>query len=489
MSYFLTSRSSLFFSIQLKTSTFRFWHDIRFSGGKIKQKMMILKQYSILLSILTSGLLVNGQNREWSLQECIDYGVEKSLSMQQRALQNKNDKLDVRDATLSLLPSVSGISPGVSYSFGRGIDPETNTYTNTRYMSVGGFGVGSSLTVFAGFSHVNRLRAAKLSRLMGWEETENQANQIAIQVMNAFFTLLYAEEEVRITREQVENSRLRLKKIEREYELGKKPQSDLFEMQAQQASVEFRLITAQNHCLNAQANLKYIMNYNAEEELKIDARSVAEVQPELHELKPKEVFTQALRTLPEIKLAAYQIRSAELGVYSARAGLYPSISISGSISFGNYSDQRSGDFFSQITDRNQIGKGFSIGMSIPFYSGLSHRSSLQRAKHYYQSSKIQYQQTERALYNEIQQALQDLKSCTQRYRIAVQRENFSTLSYNATRKRYEQGLITIIDLNTTSNSLLEAKYDVLRARLDYVMQRRMMDFYQGQALTNVEFRM
>ena len=218
---------------------------------------MILKQYSILLSILTSGLLVNGQNREWSLQECIDYGVEKSLSMQQRELQNKNDKLDVRDATLSLLPSVSGISPGVNYSFGRGIDPETNTYTNTRYMSVGGFGVGSSLTVFAGFSNINRLRAATLSRLMGWEETENQANQIAIQVMNAFFTLLYAEEEVRITQEQVENSRLRLKKIEREYELGKKPKSDLFEMQAQQASVEFRLITAQNNCLNAQANIKY----------------------------------------------------------------------------------------------------------------------------------------------------------------------------------------------------------------------------------------
>ena len=199
-------------------------------------------------------------------------------------------------------------------------------------------------------------------------------------------------------------------------------------------------------------------------------------------MKTKEVFTQALQTLPEIKLAAYQIRSAQLGVYSARAGLYPSISISGSISFGNYSDQRSGDFFSQITDRNQIGKGFSIGMSIPFYSGLSRRSSLQRAKHNYQSSKIQYQQTERALYNEIQQALQDLKSCTQRYRIAVQRENFSTLSYNAARKRYEQGLITIIDLNTTSNSLLEAKYDVLRARLDYVMQKRMIDFYQGKPL-------
>lgn len=444
--------------------------------------MMILKQYFILLSILTSELYVHGQNRKWTLQECIDYGVEKSLSMQQRALQNKNDKLEVRDATLSLFPSLSGISPGVSYSFGRGIDPETNTYTNTRYMSVGGFGIGSSLTVFAGFSNINRLRAAKLSQLMGWKETENQANQIAIQVMNAFFTLLYAEEEVRITQEQVENSSLRLKKIEREYELGKKPKSDLFEMQAQQASVEFRLISAQNNCLNARANLKYLMNYNAEEELTIDALSVSKVLPEFHQLETKEVFTQAIQSLPEIQLATYQIRSAQLNLYTAKAGLFPSISISGSISFGNYSDQRSGDFFSQITDRNQIGKGFSIGMSIPFYSGLSRRSSLQRAKNNYQSSRIQYQRTERALYNEIQQALQDLKSCTQRYRIALQRENFSTLSYNAARKRYEQGLITIIDLNTTSNSLLEAKYDVLRARLDYVMQKRMIDFYMGKPL-------
>ena len=52
------------------------------------------------------------------------------------------------------------------------------------------------------------------------EETENQTNQIAIQVMNAFFTLLYAEEEVRITQNKWK-TRLRLKKIEREYELGK----------------------------------------------------------------------------------------------------------------------------------------------------------------------------------------------------------------------------------------------------------------------------
>lgn len=443
---------------------------------------MILKQYLILSCILTQASLINAQTPAWTLQACIDYSIEKSFTMQQQALQNKSNRLDVRDAVLNLLPSLSGISPGVSYSFGRSIDPETNTYTTTRYMSVGGFGFGSGLTLFAGFSNINRLRSAKLGQLMGWKETENQANQIAIQVMSAFFALVYAEEEVRITEEQVENSRLRLKKIEREYELGQKPKSDLFEMQAQQASVEFRLITARNSCRNAETNLKYIMNYDLEEEIRIDAASESRTQPTPETFEAKEVFTTALQTLPEIALAACRIQSAKLSLNTAKANLYPSLSISGSISFGNYSDHRDGSFFSQITDRNQIGKGFSIGMSIPFYSGLSRRSSLQRARYNYQSSQIQYQQTERTLYKEIQRALQDFEACIQRYHIARQREDFCTLSYNAARKRYEQGLITIIDLNTTSNSLLEAKYDVLRAKLDYIMQKKMVDFYQGVPL-------
>ena len=248
-------------------------------------------------------------------------------------------------------------------------------------------------------------------------------------------------------------------------------------MQAQQASVEFRLITAQNNCLNAQANLKYIMNYNAEERVKIDARSVSEVHPGTPRVVTPKRFSRKhskhcrksnwplTKSVPHSSACTRQ----EPG-YIPRSVL-AEVSLSEIIvtSVRGISSRKS-------RTANQIGKGFSIGMSIPFYSGLSRRSSLQRAKHNYQSSKIKYQQTERALYNEIQQALQDLKSCTQRYRIAVQRENFSTLSYNAARKRYEQGLITIIDLNTTSNSLLEAKYDVLRARLDYVMQKRMIDF-------------
>ena len=116
-------------------------------------------------------------------------------------------------------------------------------------------------------------------------------------------------------------------------------------------------------------------------------------------------------------------------------------------------------------------------MSLPIFSGLSRHSNLRRAKNNYQNARISYRQTEQSIYTEIQKAILDLESQVQQYEIALKKEKFSELAYRAGRKKYEQGLITIIELNTTANNYLQAKYDLLRARLNYVLQKKMVDFY------------
>lgn len=442
---------------------------------------MIFKVYMFSVLFFLWLPLV-AQEKKWTLQECIDYGVERSLQMQRQKLQNKNTQLDLRDATLELIPSVGSISPSTTFNYGRGIDPETNTYTNVRNNTIGGFGVGGGMTLFAGFSGVNRLRMAKISKLQGLEATENLANNIAMQVMTSFFTLVYAEEQISITVEQLQNSTLQLKKMQREYELGRRPKSDLFDMEAQQASNEYQLIQCRNNYANALLNLKHLMNYQEERELEVDAAALAGVLPVREQTDIERVCEHAMQELPEALISEYNVRMSKLRVYTARASLYPSISMNGGISFGYYSSQSDQNFWKQISDKNRIGKYVGVSMNIPIFSGLSRRSGLSRAKNNYQSARIQYQQTEQSLYTEIQKALFDLDSQIQQFETAQKKENFSALAYNAGRKKYEQGLITIIELNTTSNNLLQAKYDLLKARLNYVMQKRMVDFYKGVPL-------
>ena len=444
---------------------------------------MILK-VCIFSSMLFWGLQLTAQEKKWTLQECIDYGVDQSLQMQRQKLQNENNSLNVRDAALDLIPSINSISPYSTFNYGRGIDPETNTYSNVQNKTVGGFGVGGGMTLFAGFSGVNRLRMAKIAKMQGLEQIENLANSIAMNIMTAFFALVYAEEQIRITTEQLDNSALQLKKIEREYDLGRRAKSDLFDMQAQQASNEYRLISCRNDRTAALLNLKHLMNYQEEIELEVDVTALIQTLPVAEDNDVKIIYEKAIQELPEALISSYNRRYNQLNVYTTRASLYPSISLNGGVSFGYYSSQSDLDFWKQISDKNRIGKYVGINMSIPIFSGLARRSNLSRAKNNYQSACIQQQQTEQSIYTEIQKALLDLDSQTQQFGVAQKKESFSELAYNAGKKKYEQGLITIIELNTTSDNLLQARFDLLKARLNYVVQKRMVDFYKGVPLQN-----
>lgn len=426
----------------------------------------------LLLSMCSISVL--GQDKKWTLQECIDYGVDKSLQMERQLLTNKRDKMNLRDAALDLLPEVSGYT-GLGYNFGRSIDPVTNTYANTRSMA-NSYQIGASLNIFSGFSAINTLRYNKVSKNKGLEDSEKQANDIAVLVMQAFYDLAYAEGLITISREQLENARIQLKKMERQHELGIKPKSDLFDIQAQVAESEYNLIANQNQKATALVNLKQAMNYPDDEALEIDAGTLAGAIPENPQLNLNDIYQKAKDELPEVTSAQYALRAARLNWYATKGRLLPSLSMSGNINTGYY-DNQSNSFSSQF--RNNVGKSFSFSLNIPLFSGLYRHSNTSRAKYQMQDAELALKQTEQSAYKEIQLAVQDLQSAAQEYTMALKKQNFSELSYEANKKKYEQGLVTIIDLNTSDNNLLQARHDVLKARLTYGIKKRMVDFYKG----------
>lgn len=412
--------------------------------------------------------------KQWTLQECIDYGVEHSFEMARQSLLNKNDHLNLRDAYLGLLPEASG-SSSISYNFGRSIDPVTNTYGTTRNMS-NSYSIGAGMGIFSGFTSVNNVRYSNVSRLKGLEESEKLANDIAVRIMQLFYDVAYAEGLISISEEQVANAKLQLRRMERQHELGIKPKSDLFDIQAQLAESEYNLISNYNNRATYIINLKQLMNYTEGEELFLDVNSAVAALPSYSEVKPDEIYQKALEELPQIQAAEYDMRAAKLNMYIRMGQLFPSINLNGSINTGYYDNNDDG-FHTQF--KNNVGKGFGLSMSIPIFYGLSRHSNISRAKYEFQTAQIRYKEMEQSVYKEIQLALQDLRSVSQEFSMAIKKENFSRMSYTANQKKYEQGLVTIIDLNTSDNNLQKSKNDVLKARLTYAIKKKMVDFYTG----------
>lgn len=64
-----------------------------------------------------------------TLEECMRYAVEHSPAVQRQAYTNRNYRQNYIESVAALVPSVSG-TVGASTSFGRSVDPETNTYTD-----------------------------------------------------------------------------------------------------------------------------------------------------------------------------------------------------------------------------------------------------------------------------------------------------------------------------------------------------------------------
>ena len=85
------------------------------------------------MSGLLMALSVHGQEA-WTLDRCIAYARAHATAVRRQTLEQEQKRADYRTSWLDFLPSVSAEVNG-QYSWGRNIDPETNTYNNVTTLN------------------------------------------------------------------------------------------------------------------------------------------------------------------------------------------------------------------------------------------------------------------------------------------------------------------------------------------------------------------
>ncbi|MBQ4499860.1 MAG: TolC family protein, partial [Alistipes sp.] len=119
---------------------------------------------------------------------------------------------------------------------------------------------------------------------------------------------------------------------------------------------------------------------------------------------------------------------------------------------------------------------------IPIFNGLSARSSKRRAQNAYRSAQLEEIAVQRAVESEVSQAWQEMQGFGKQYVQGQKKVSAAQLAYDGAERKFENGLISALDLQTAANTLLQAKSDKLRARLQYIVKSRMVDYYNGMPL-------
>ena len=434
----------------------------------------------LVSNFLTLVCIAHAEAQPLTIDDCMRYAVENSTTVGKQRLAADDNKTNYQEAIASLFPSVNAEVAG-GLNFGRGIDPATNTYTNVTTFG-NTYGIGASVPLFDGLKGINTMRAMKVARQKGLVDTQIAQDEVAMQTLSAYMDVVYYTEAVKIANEQLEASRKTLELVRRQESLGTKSAADVAEIESQEANYDYLLTTEENNLALAYIKLREVMNYPQGERLEIVTNIDLDALPSA--ASEQALVDYALANNPKIAASRHFTEQQRLNLARAKSAYSPSLYLYGGYNTSYYIDFENKAAYASFANqfRNNRGGYVQVGLSIPIFNGLSARSSKRRAANAYRSAQLEEIAVERAVESEVAQTWQEMQGFGKQYIQGQKKVSAAQLAYDGAERKFENGLISALDLQTAANTLLQAKSDKLRARLQYIVKMRMVDYYNGMSL-------
>ena len=266
-----------------------------------------MKHFISFCTFLLFSTLLFAQ-AERSLDECIRIAWKQNPSLRNSGIDIKEARMDYISSVASFLPRVS-VSAEAGRNFGRSIDPNTNGYTNDTF-DEGTVGLDMTLSLFEGFTRINRVRFEKMNRNRSEWALKERRNELACQVTDAYYKLLLEERMLDLALEQSRLSERYLKQTEAFVELGLKSVSDLQEVKARREGDIYRYQARQNGCRLALLRLKQLLNLHAEDTLAVQDTINYELLSAYPLPQTEELYTQSLVAMPSMRMMELRQRAA-----------------------------------------------------------------------------------------------------------------------------------------------------------------------------------
>ncbi|MDE6793892.1 MAG: TolC family protein, partial [Muribaculaceae bacterium] len=208
-------------------------------------------------TILISLLLALPMQAQMTLNDCLVYAREHAHSNRINRLEVEVASTDKRIGVADMLPYI-GLGANGSLSFGRNIDPETNTYDNKKTLGTG-FGIDLSLPLFDGLVRLNNVKALKTAELRKKKSSLVEEDRVSLEVIKDFYNVSYCQAMVDQMNRQLRRDSTDLLATERGEELGTKSGADVAELKAIVAADIYELANQRNLLKKAYLTLRSVM--------------------------------------------------------------------------------------------------------------------------------------------------------------------------------------------------------------------------------------
>ncbi len=443
-----------------------------------------MKQLITTLAIAVS-LSASSQDRieipVLNMEQCMAYAADHASSVVQA-------RWDVASATETRKESLADFFPSVSaqvggqFSWGRNIDPETNTYNDVTTFN-NGYGIYASMMLFDGGQTYNRYRQARSERERYVNAVEMKRDDSAIAAMMAYADVFYYRNSIKIAEDKLNQSEGMLRLTKTQEELGVKGRPDVVQAEATVANDKYSLVHMQNLYTQAMLTLRSAMNYPVSETFEIDT-VYRTVNPMPIPEDAESVYMTALLSNPTAINSRLLVKSSKYAYDIAKGHMLPTLSLNAGISTSYYknlsSKYSSPNFGEQF--RNNRGEYVSATLSIPIFSGLSRLAGKKRAKYSLEQAKEQMDEQNRKLHDEIVAAITDRDGYSVEILSLQSKVDADGEAYRLNKRKYEEGLLSLIDLQLSANTYYSSRVELLQKHMLYLLKEKLVEYYKGNRL-------
>jgi len=466
----------------------------------------------ILIALLSLSEFSKAQE-SWTLEDCINYAIENNITVKRQELTAESAERAYFQSKMELLPTLNS-SGQHYYNSGKTLNQETYTYVEDAFQG-GSVNLSSEVLLFNGLQNFNTIKKNKFDLKVQLENVERVKNDITLNVSTAYLQILLNKELRDNAQQQLDVTLEQIEKTKRLVEIGNAAKGDLLQIESQAASEKAALTNAENYLKISYLDLSQLLNLEDAEEFEIVVPEIPDITLADEISSTKDIYSEALGILPQIKSAEYNVESSKKSVSIAKGGISPTLALgyqyssrynelsnrvtgietglstqpsgvteSGENIYNYYGQNTYSDSYPSLDQISDNASHFVyVGIRIPIFNNWRTATSISQAKINLSDSRFNLDLQKQNLYKSIQQARTQALAALDNYKANLEAVKSIEEAFRYTEQKYEVGLVDILEYKTAKNNLNKTKSDLAQAKYEYIFRTKILEFYTGEQIT------
>ena len=146
-----------------------------------------------------------------------------------------------------------------------------------------------------------------------------------------------------------------------------------------------------------------------------------------------------------------------------------------------YNEFETKPFGDQLGDN--INSSLFFQLTVPIFNGFNTKTNIAQSKVQQLQASYALEQVEQQLTQDVERAYADALAAYNNYLAAEASVEATTLAFQYAQVQYEAGVINAVDYTNSRIRRDNAQADLIRNKYDYIFRTKVLDFYQGKALS------